>query len=207
MGILQRNPFFAGVYEKISQTGVFKSQFDPWRQQLIAQAHGKTLEVGAGGGQNFAFYDPAVTADVQAVEPHDMMREYAQKRIAAAKVPITLLAGSAEALPFEDAVFDSVVTTLVFCSVSNPEKGLQEIMRVLKPGGSLLMFEHVLSGNPVWATAQHVLTPLQMLAAGNCHLNRNTPQAVRAAGFIISSEKWSGGSIHPQVAIIAAKPA
>jgi ubiquinone/menaquinone biosynthesis C-methylase UbiE len=94
------------------------------------------LEVGAGGGQNFPFYDPTRVVRVEAVEPDAAMLVAAGRSLVEAPVPIRLSRAPAEALPFPDACFDSAVVTLVFCSVRDPQRGLREIWRVLKPGAS-----------------------------------------------------------------------
>jgi SAM-dependent methyltransferase len=200
------HPFFSAVYGMVSRTGGFRRQMDPWRKQLAALASGAVLEVGAGGGQNFVFYDPAVTASVEATEPSRTMLRAAEKAAATARVPIHLTPAMAEQLPFPDAHFDSVLATLVFCSVNDPAQGLAEIRRVLKPGGRLLLLEHVRNARPGWARLQDWLTPIQRRVAGNCHLNRDTLVTVRTAGFTVQDEFPSGGGIHPMVAIVAMRP-
>jgi len=197
------NRLFASLYDRCSRTTTFQHEIDPWRTKLSEQAHGVVLEIGAGGGQNFAFYGPTVTQRVVATEPNAFMRQRAQSAVHAARVPIEIVATTAEKLPFADASFDTALATLVFCSVDDPALALSEIRRVLKPSGTLLLFEHVLSRQRFWAVAQRLVTPLQRRIAGNCHLDRDTISAVRAAGFTTTSEEWSGAGIHPQVAIVA----
>jgi len=199
------NRFFASFYDRCSRSRLFKREIDPWRIKLAAQARGVVLEVGAGGGQNFAFYQPAITERVVATEPNVYMRQKAQLALHQAKVPVEIVAAPAEALPFADATFDTVLATFVFCSVDDPAKAFSEIARVLKPNGTLLLFEHVRSQKSVWAGIQTVFTPVQRTIAGNCHLNRNTLKSVQAAGFTITSVEESGAGIHPQVAIVAHK--
>jgi ubiquinone/menaquinone biosynthesis C-methylase UbiE len=101
------------------------------------------LEVRAGGGQNFPFYDRSRVVHVEAIEPDEAMLVCAEGTRGDAPIPITLTRAAVERFPFSDASFDSVVVTLVLCSVRDPEHGLHEIGRVLKPGGSLLLLEHV----------------------------------------------------------------
>lgn len=195
--------WFAAIYSRISRSGSFRREMDPWRQKLLHQARGVVLEVGAGGGQNFALYDPAITERVEAVEPNSHMRRQAEVAAQSARVPIHLTHATAEKLPFPDAMFDTVLATLVFCSVDVPLQGLREMRRVLKPAGTLLLFEHVRSPKPGWARLQDWMTPVQRRVAGNCHLNRATPDLVRRAGFIVHTEEWSGGAVHPMVLIVA----
>ena len=197
---------FAAIYSRCSRSGAFRKQMDPWRRELAQAARGVVLEIGAGGGQNFGFYDPTVTTRVEAVEPNAHMLRRAQAAAQAARVPITLTQAPAEHLPFADATFDTALATLVFCSVDDPRQALGEMQRVLKPGGSLLLFEHVRSRSRGWARLQDWLTPIQKRFAGNCHLNRDTPALVRTLGFDVQDEVWDGGAVHPLVAIIAKRP-
>ncbi len=197
--------FFAACYSRIARSRAFRRQMDPFRRALTQAARGVVLEVGAGGGQNFAFYDPAITTRVAAVEPNAHMLRRAEVAAQAARVPIQLTQAPAEDLPFADASFDAALATFVFCSVDDPARALGELRRVLKPGGTLLLFEHVRSRAPRWARVQDWLTPLQRRVAGNCHLNRATGDLVRAQGFTLTDEVWSGGGVHPLLAIIATR--
>ena len=174
---------FANYYERVSQGTAEKSYMEPLRKEMVRQAKGLVLEVGAGNGLNFAFYDPEHVERVEAIEPDSAMLGYARRRVTTAPVPVTLTQASVEQLPFADTYFDTAVCTLVFCSVHDPLRGLQEILRVLKPGGQLLMVEHVRAQGHVTAFAQDLLTPFTRLFAGNCHWNRRTEQIVHEAGF------------------------
>jgi ubiquinone/menaquinone biosynthesis C-methylase UbiE len=174
---------FSAYYERTSRGTAEKSYIEPLRKEIVGQAKGLVLEVGAGNGLNFAFYDPEHVERVEATEPDSTMLGYARRRAATAPVPVTLNQAPVEQLPFDDASFDSVVCTLVFCSVNAPLLGLQEILRVLKPGGQLLMAEHVRAQGRVTAFTQDLLTPFTKLFLGNCHWNRRTEQTVQDAGF------------------------
>jgi ubiquinone/menaquinone biosynthesis C-methylase UbiE len=129
------SPRFAAFYNWLMGRPLVRRMFDPLRHEIVDQVHGVALEVGAGGGQNFPFYDPARVEHVEAVEPDEAMLVEALRALSAAPVPITLTRAPVESLPFPDGQFDSAVATLVFCSVQDPERGLREIWRVLKPGG------------------------------------------------------------------------
>ena len=198
-------PRFAAMYERMSRGSGEQRFMEPLRQKILARAHGLVLEVGAGNGLNFPLYDPARVEQVEAIEPDPAMLLYARERVKAARVPIMLTQASVEALPFDDATFDCAVATLVFCSVPNPLQGLQEIRRVLKPGGSLLMVEHVRSRTAFLGGVQSVLVPLTTRMCGNCHWNRDTLSTIRSAGFQVSYKRDYGGPLLPTLLIEAKK--
>jgi ubiquinone/menaquinone biosynthesis C-methylase UbiE len=150
------------------------------------QASGIVLEIGAGTGENFSFYQKERVERVEAIEPDSAMLAYARQRLRQAAVPINLTQASSEALPFADATFDSVVITLVLCSVEDPAQSLQEVKRVLKPQGTLFLFEHVRSQKTGIADLQDALVPVTTRLFGNCHWNRDTARAVQEAGFHIT---------------------
>ena len=150
------------------------------RRRLLASLEGEVVEIGAGTGLNLPYYERA--RRVVALEPSASMAKQLRKRIAEARVPVELAVGTAEALPFEDDSFDAAVVTFVLCSVREPAAALAEIRRVLRPGGQLVLLEHVRGEGRV-ARWQDALTPLSRRLSGNCHLNRDTLAAVRAAGF------------------------
>jgi ubiquinone/menaquinone biosynthesis C-methylase UbiE len=137
------SPRFAAFYNWLMDQPLVRRGFDPLRREIVGQAQGVVLEVGAGGGQNFPFYDPTGVVRVEAVEPDEAMLVEARLRLAAAPVPITLTRAPVENLPFPATHFDTVVVTLVLCSVQDPERGLREVWRVLNPGGTILLLEHV----------------------------------------------------------------
>lgn len=174
---------FAAYYERVSQGTAEKTYMEPLRKKIVGQAAGLILEVGAGNGLNFACYDPEFVERVEATELDSSMLSYARARAQTAPVPVTLTQANVEQLPFADAHFDCIVCTLVFCSVNNPLRGLQEMRRVLKPGGQLLMIEHIRAQKRTLALLQDLITPLTRLLLGNCHWNRSTVQTVQEAGF------------------------
>jgi ubiquinone/menaquinone biosynthesis C-methylase UbiE len=180
---------FARIYE-LSSRGMSESSYmDPLRKESAGQAHGLVLEVGAGNGLNFSYYDPKKVERLEALEPDTAMLRYARQRLSTASVPINLTQAAAEELPFADNTFDSVVATLVFCSVTDPQRGLREIMRVLKPGGSLYMVEHVRSQGAISSRVQDMITPVTRLVSGNCHWNRDTARTVAEVGFQIEQRR------------------
>ena len=177
------SPGFARKYDEMASHEPARSAFEGFRRKTAGRAQGVILEVGAGGGYNFAYYDSTLAARVEATEPDATMLGYARGRAARAAVPITLTQAPAEALPFDDGMFDTAVATLVSCSVADVPRGLRELARVLKPGGRLLLAEHVRSTNAALAGVQSALVPLTTHFAGNCHWNRDTESAVRQEGF------------------------
>src|SRR5579884_4108464 len=154
------HPRFATFYEWYARLGSERHLTDPLRQETAGQAYGIVLEVGAGTGLNFSWYRPERVERVEAIEPDSAMLAYARERLLQATVPISLTQASVEALPFADSTFDSVVVTLVFCSVEDPAQGMQEIKRVLKPEGTLFLFEHVRSQGTWIGRLQDALVPV-----------------------------------------------
>jgi ubiquinone/menaquinone biosynthesis C-methylase UbiE len=199
-------PRFAAFYNWLMDRPLVRRWFDPLRREIIGQAHGVVLEVGAGGGQNFPFYDPTRVERVEAVEPDEAMLVEARRRLATAPVPITPTHAPVESLPFPDAQFESAVATLVFCSVGDPEGGLREIWRVLKPGGTLLLLEHVRAQGRITTWVQDALAPVTTRCMGNDHWNRDTLQTVLHTGFQTTQVRQLSGGLQPMLLISARRP-
>lgn len=177
-----QHPVFARVWSRIS--GSVGS--DGQRSELLAGLRGRVLEVGAGDGRNFAHYPPEVS-EVLAIEPEPYLRGLASAAARTTQVSIEVLDGTAERLPVEDAAFDSAVSSLVLCSVSEQQVALAELHRVLAPGGELRFFEHVVAQRSLGKAVQAGLDGSGVwpcLGAG-CHLSRDTVAAIVAAGFTI----------------------
>jgi SAM-dependent methyltransferase len=150
------------------------------RHTLLGELEGDVLEIGAGTGASLPHYERA--SHVVALEPDPSMAKRLPTKVAAARVPVDVVAGSAESVPFPDESFDAVVSTFMLCSVADPTAVLTEARRVLKPAGKLILLEHV-RGKGRTGRWQERLTPLHRRIAGNCHLNRDTLAAVASAGF------------------------
>ncbi|HBY95594.1 MAG: class I SAM-dependent methyltransferase [Ardenticatenaceae bacterium] len=153
------------------------------RAELLAHASGTVLELGAGQGANFGHYPPVVR--VIAIEPDPARLAEAAVR-AAPRPHFSLLRAVGEALPLSDASVDTVVSTMVLCSVHDLERSLSEVQRVLRPGGAILFFEHVRApeeSREAWS--QDMIQPLWGRLSGGCHVNRDTAAHLQTAGFQI----------------------
>lgn len=153
------------------------------RRQVVGGATGRVLEVGVGPGVNLPFYP--TEARVTAVDPDPHMLKRARRAVQAAGLTVDLRAAAAEALPFPDGAFETVVCSLVLCSVPSQARALAEVRRVLAPGGTLRFLEHV-RGNGIEGYLWDAITPLWRLAAAGCHPNRRTEATIRAAGFSLT---------------------
>lgn len=165
----------------------FTNPFTAWRRRLVGDLAGEILEVGAGTGQNFPYYRHATV--VHAIEPNPARARQAKTTAAAAMhcsgIPIHVKVAPAEALPYPDDHFDVVVSSLVFCSVTDQQQALAEVERVLRPAGTLWMMEHVRPRAPVFAGLAAAVTPVWRQLAHNCHLDRPTLAVLRQAGWQI----------------------
>lgn len=153
-----------------------------WRRWLAAGARGRTLDLGCGTGRNLPLFPPGTRA--VGLDPERAVLLRARRR--APRVP--LVQARAEALPFSDGVFDTVVSGLVFCTVPDPARGLAEVRRVLAPDGTLRMLEHVRSAVPWKARLQDRIQPWWTRLTGGCHPNRDTEALVAASGLAIEPE-------------------
>jgi ubiquinone/menaquinone biosynthesis C-methylase UbiE len=189
---------FAALYDRIMRHGEMRSM-GRRRSELIANAHGRTLEIGAGTGANIPYYPDGV-AELILAEPFEPMRRQLQRKLRDSGKSATTLNASAEAIPLEDEWVDTVVSTLVLCTVDFPHVALAEVARILRPSGQLLFIEHVRSHSPRMARWQDRLqTPWRHFAAG-CRCNRDTLASISAAGFSIEHEEAHWKSVPPIVA-------
>lgn len=157
------------------------------RAELLAPLSGRVVEVGCGNGRNFARY-PATVTRVTAVEPEPHLRELATRAAAAAALPVTVVPGTAEALPLPDAGFDAAVLCLVLCSLSDRATALAELRRVLRPGGTLVFLEHGLAPTRRLRAVQRVAdATVWPLLAGGCHTAVDPVGLVAQAGFEVTA--------------------
>ena len=150
-----------------------------WRRWLASGARGRTLDLGCGTGRNLPLYDDRTRAF--GLDPCLETLRAARRKAPGASLVLAV----AERLPFGDGAFDTVVSGLVFCSVSDPSGAFGEVRRVLSPAGSLRMLEHVRATSRLHAWFQDAAQPLWTRFTGGCRPNRDTEGAVRAAGFRI----------------------
>jgi len=155
--------------------------FKQWRQTLWQQATGPDiLEVGVGTGKNFPFYPP--DARITAIDFSEKMLQRAMEKKQRDGVKVDLFLQDVESLPYADNSFDTVIATFVFCSVPHPKKGLLELYRVCKPGGQVLLLEHVLSSNKLMAMMMNAMNPLVRRVFG-ANINRQTVKNVQSCPF------------------------
>ena len=178
----RQHPVFARVWSRISG----RVGSDRQRSEMLSRLSGRVLEVGAGDGRNFRYY-PETVDEVIAIEPEPYLRTLASEAAAGMPTSITVIDGTAELLPGGDGEFDSAVTSLVLCSVSDQAQALSELRRVLRSGGELRFFEHVLAEQSLGRAVQGGLdrTGIWPRLGGGCHLTRDTVSAITAAGFTV----------------------
>ena len=173
--------WFAAVYDRLIASAE-RSYMKAIREEIAGGAKGRVLEVGAGTGANFSYYNDHAE-EVIATEPDRYMLERAGHKAEDAGRAIELRQASAEELPFEDHSFDTVVSTLVMCTVPRPLRMLSEVRRVLKPSGELRLYEHVRYDHAFGAFWQDMITPVWRWFGAGCHPNRDTVSVIREAGF------------------------
>ena len=178
------HPLVARLWERMSRACDAKGAAQH-RAELLGGLHGRVIEVGAGNGANFRHY-PTTVAEVVAVEPEPHLRASAERAAVDAPVPVTVVGGTADALPADDAAFDAAVVSLVLCTVPDVQHALHEIRRVLRPRGELRFYEHVLAHRPGFARMQRAYDIVYPRINGwGCHAARDTPAEIEAAGFRI----------------------
>ncbi|MFD8207785.1 class I SAM-dependent methyltransferase [Streptomyces sp. NPDC059695] len=177
------HPWFARFYARFSASADARGGLAALRTELLAGLSGRVVEIGAGNGLNFAHYPAGVTG-VLAVEPEAHLRALAEEAARRAPVPVTVVPGTAEALPEPDGSFDAAVASLVLCTVRDVPAALAELRRVLRPGGELRFFEHGAADTPGLARVQRGLDrTVWPLLFGGCHTSRAPLAAIGTAGF------------------------
>lgn len=179
------NPYERYVLPKIIDITCGMGNVMKARSRIVPKATGEVLEIGIGSGLNLQFYDPETVSSIVGVDPAAEMQTLGRKRAAAINIPVEMVAVDVQGIHAETDRFDTIVMTFTLCSINDPISALQEMGRILKPGGRLLFCEHGLAPDPSVERWQHQLTPLWQPIAGGCHLNRDIPALIEAGGFII----------------------
>jgi len=176
------HPVFARVYAVLAALGE-RAHVGRWRAATLSGASGRLLIVGLGPGHDLTHLPSAVT-EVVAIEPEPSMRRIARHRVAAASRGVHLLAASGERLPLADDSIDAMLFAFVLCSVDQPTKVLAEADRVLRPGGTVHVLEHVRAADESRrARRQDRIAPLWRRCAGGCRPNLRVRALLDAAGF------------------------
>lgn len=186
-------------YQRISTfydlMGILRERrYRPWRERLWSLVEGpNVLEVGIGTGKNIPVYPYGI--QVTGIDLTPGMLARAQERAAKLHLDVNLQLGDVQALDFQDAAFDTAVATFVFCSVPNPVLGLRELQRVVKPGGQILLMDHVRSKQPLLGTLMDIFNPVVVRITG-ANINRRTEENVRRSGLYIERvENLGAGGI------------
>lgn len=177
-----RSVVFFELTEKMMENG----KMGNWRQMVWDQAKGKVLEVGVGTGKNMQFYRDDL--EVTAIDFSERMLEKAKERAGKLRLKVNLLQMDAQAMDFPEEAFDTVIATCVFCSVPDPVKGLQEIRRVCKKDGNIIMLEHVRSKNRFLGFLMNLMNPVVVRIIG-ANINRDIVDNLKKAGVTVHTEE------------------
>lgn len=187
-----RSDWYEEFYAAAMNTSMkaYEAEIEGYKSELFANLRGQAkqiLEIGIGTGPNLKYYANEAGTSVYGIDPNRKMEKYAQAAANAAGLPpanFKFLHAVSESLPLRDASVDAVIGTLVLCSVVDVNLTLQEVRRVLKPGGIYLFVEHVAAADgTVRRFIQGLLDPLQQTLADGCHLTRKTGKNITEAGF------------------------
>ena len=168
------------------------------RSRYVSQARGDVLEIGIGSGLNLAHYGDEVRS-VTGVDPAAELTDKARERAERLEVPVEVLGISGESLDLDSNSFDTVVCTWTLCSIPNPYRAVDQMRRVLKPGGQLIFVEHGRSDDAGIAKWQRRVEPLWKIIGGGCHLTRRADELLRDGGFVVTSQE-SGYEKGPKIA-------
>jgi len=203
--------FMAMIYDRFMDA-TEEACLRRWRGELLADLEGDVLELGAGTGANLPHH-PRDLSRLVLTEPDKHMRRQLEARAREHWPDAEVTPASASALPFADASFDAVVSTLVLCSVPELDTTLREVWRVLKPGGRFLFLEHVAAAPGTGRRRlQRVVDPLWRRVADGCRLTRDTERAMLDAGFTLEriereSMRKAMAIVRPSIRGVARRPA
>jgi SAM-dependent methyltransferase len=190
---MKAHPVFAKLWDQIVRLGGKQELRN--RSELIEGAEGRVLEIGAGTGLNFKLYRPPNR--VFAIEPEPNMAGKAAARAREASAPVALARASGERLPFRGGVFDTVVFCYVLCTIPDAALAAAEARRVLKPGGRVLLYEHVRSPKRLGAKWQDRILPVWRFFGAGCNPNRDTVSTMQRAGFQVEVRRFNLGPPSP----------
>jgi SAM-dependent methyltransferase len=178
------HPLFAAVYDRATAPAERAGLADR-RRRLLAQARGRTLEIGGGTGANLRHY-PAAVESLTVLEPDGAMRERLLARLGEAPVPVEVHEAGIDDAPFPDGSFETIVSTVTLCSVPDLDGAVSAAARLLAPEGQLLFLEHVRAGG-VQGWAQQLSAPLWSRVAAGCHPDRDVLGALRRGGLVVTA--------------------
>jgi ubiquinone/menaquinone biosynthesis C-methylase UbiE len=158
------------------------------RKRMLADASGRVVEIGSGTGVNLQHY-PRTIEELVCTEPEEPMAKRLRKKAEQSDLPVRVVHAPGEKLPFEDDSFDTAVATLVLCTVDDPARSVDELARVLRPGGRLIFIEHVRAPEPGLAKWQDRLHPLWVRFGHGCHCNRPTLDTIDASAFRVETHE------------------
>lgn len=174
------------VLPKLIEAACSQPPMTKLRNRYVSQAEGAVLEIGIGSGLNLKHYGEAVSSIV-GVDPAAELTVKARHRAGRIKAPVEVLGISGESLDLDSNQFDCIVCTWTLCSIPNPYRAVDEMRRVLKPGGKMIFVEHGRSDEPHIAKWQHRIEPVWKIIGGGCHLTRRADELLRDGGFKIKS--------------------
>ena len=178
---------FAAGYDTF-QARMEREFFGKIRHDMLAGASGRVVEIGSGTGANLPHY-PRTIEELVCTEPEEPMARRLREKAAGSGLPVRVVEAPAEELPFDDDSFDTAVAALVLCTVTDPDRTLTEIARVLKPGGRFIFMEHVRSTDPSTAKWQDRLHPLWVRFGHGCHCNRPTLDTIEASPLRVETHR------------------
>ena len=173
------------IFPRLMEWVMDGDEFRRLRAELLSSTHGSVLELGIGTGLNLLHYPETIT-ELHAVDPAQLLPKTIAARSTRFPFPVHIQRGTAEALPHSDRRFDHVVSTWTLCTIPDPVLALQEVRRVLKPGGRFLFLEHGRSDDRTIAAWQDRLNPIQNVIGCGCNLNRKIDQLIAQAGLTLT---------------------
>ena len=181
-----------GIYEKyflpkLLNMAMKSPELSKLRSQLVPMATGKVLEVGIGSGLNIPYYDAAKVDKILGLDPSEELNRMALKVAEDKGIPVEFILSGAEAMPLPDNHVDTVLVTFTMCTIPEVAAANKEMLRVLKPGGKMIFCEHGLAPDTNVSKWQSRIDPIWGKIAGGCHLNRDIPGLITAAGFEIEA--------------------